>query len=824
MIDPRQPDYTNTPCEARRTAWGYAPTGHAAPAPMVSIVTAFYNTDEVFDQTAACVLGQSLQNWEWLIVNDGSTKPQARAVLDRYRELGRQDARIRVLDMPANAGPSAARNFGYRHARAELVYQLDSDDLIEPTCLEKHAWFLATHPHLAAVSSHEVGFGAQRYLWGWGFHTPELFLKECPVGAHAVMVRRSAHAAVGGYDESIRGGMEDWEFWLRLADHGSWGGNIPEHLSWYRRREQHSQQWADWDGGERQKQFHERLRQRFPRLFAQGVRPPAGVGPMPFDAQADVPEGFANPLRKDGRRLLMLVPWFEMGGADKFNLRMLQQLRQRGWGLSVASTLRAGDAWLSQFAGITPDVFALHRFLPARAYPAFVRYLLESRRPDVVMVTNSELGYWLLPFMRSVWPRAAYVDYVHMEEEYWKSGGYPRYTAGCSDELDGCMVSSEHLKRWVVSKGGNAARVDVCTTNEDTEEWKPDATVRDRVRSELGIAGATPVILYAGRICAQKQPRVFARTIELLEEQKLDFVALVAGDGVDRPMLEDRLAKSIARGSVRMLGAVPNARMKELVASSDVFFLPSHWEGISLAIYEAMAGGLAIVGADVGGQRELVTPDTGVLISLGDEQAQAGLYAGHLASLIRDGEKRRAMARAARARVVEHFPLCAMGDRMEALLRQGLERARERVERGVGAPVLDARTAAETARRAIEFARVHDLADHLWSERERLHAQLGALAPMPRAGAVDGAYRGAAADELRELEGSFAWRVVGVLKNNPLYALWARARWGPGWNTPDPHETPEERLARLRASRGYRLIHGVKSSGMYRGYRRLRGR
>jgi glycosyltransferase involved in cell wall biosynthesis len=812
VIDPSKPNYANRP-NTRATPGAWA--GDASTHPAVSIVTAFYNTDAIFEETAACVFAQTLQNFEWLIINDGSSAPEALAILAKYRALG--DSRVRVLDMPVNSGPSATRNMGFRHARAEIVYQLDSDDLIEPTTLEKHVWFLRTRPKMAFAASHEVGFEAQEYLWPWGFHTPDLFLKHCPIGAHTVAVRKSVHEAVGGYDESIRGGMEDWDFWLRCASQGHWGGTIPEHLTWYRRRGSHATRWSDWDGGPKQQLFFAGLQAKYPSLFQLGMPRPPVTHAGPFDV-LDVPAGLVNPLKKSKPRLLMLVPWFQMGGADKYNRRVVEQLVTRGWDVSLVATLRGDNGWLPEFAKLTPDVFALHHFLQLEAFPAFIQYLLESRRPDAVLVTNSELGYWLLPFMRAHHPGAAYLDYVHMEEDYWKSGGYPRYTAGCSDELDQCIVSSEHLKRWVVSRGGRAEAIAVCTTNEDTQQWRPHPEWRARVREELKIPEDRAVLIYAGRICAQKQPRVFARTILALREQGLEFVALVAGDGADRPMLEAMLAGQIADGSVRMLGAVPNARMQELYAASDIFFLPSQWEGISLAVYEAMASGLAIIGADVGGQIEVVTPETGVLIPRSDETTEAAAYASHLASVIRDRAKREAMGQAGRARIVEHFPLDAMGARMDQLIRDAMRNAGEG-SRGV----ISARTAREVAARAVEFVRVHDLADHLWVERERLAAQLGsALVPPYSNGTLDGHAHDPVATELAQIEHSFAWRTMTRLKGNPLYAIVARARWGPNWNMLDADEPANVRLARLKNSRSYRLILGIKATGVYRKYARMK--
>jgi glycosyltransferase involved in cell wall biosynthesis len=147
VIDPAKPDYTNPPGSPRRGSFAYAPGEEAAP-PWVTIVTPFYNTGALFHDTARSVFQQSLQQWEWLIVNDGSTDPEALAILEGYR---RRDRRIRVIDHGGNRGLSAARNTGFRAARAPYVVQLDSDDLLEPSAVEKGAWFLESYPEFGFV-------------------------------------------------------------------------------------------------------------------------------------------------------------------------------------------------------------------------------------------------------------------------------------------------------------------------------------------------------------------------------------------------------------------------------------------------------------------------------------------------------------------------------------------------------------------------------------------------------------------------------------------------------------------------------------------------
>src|SRR4030095_13868840 len=102
--------------------------------------------------------------------------------------------------------------------------------------------------------------------------------------------------------------------------------------------------------------------------------------------------------------------------------------------------------------------------------------------------------------------------------------------------------------------------------------------------------------------------------------------------------------------------------VKALMAASDIFFLPSEHEGISLACYEAMAMGLPIVGSDVGGQRELITSDCGFLVQ--KNEYEIACYLEALRKVLKSPELREKMKSAARCRVEQHFRLSDMGKSM----------------------------------------------------------------------------------------------------------------------------------------------------------------
>ena len=227
MIDADNPDYQNTPASHARPSYDYTPRDNGAP--FVSIITPYYNVGEVFAETVRCVQRMSYQHLEWIIVDDGSTNPGSLAQL---AALAASDSRVRVIKQ-TNQGPATARNHAVRVARGRYLLQLDADDLVEPTFVEKALWLMETQPQFAACSAHNVTFGVRTLLWNHGFQAYEANFQENFVTSQA-MIRRDAYVRAGGYDESIVHGHEDWDFWLNLAEAGLWGYTIPEHLTWYR--------------------------------------------------------------------------------------------------------------------------------------------------------------------------------------------------------------------------------------------------------------------------------------------------------------------------------------------------------------------------------------------------------------------------------------------------------------------------------------------------------------------------------------------------------------------------------------------------------------
>jgi glycosyltransferase involved in cell wall biosynthesis len=359
----------------------------------------------------------------------------------------------------------------------------------------------------------------------------------------------------------------------------------------------------------------------------------------------------------------MLAPHLEIGGADKFNLDLIECLqRDHAYQVSIITTRSSPHRWRKQFERLTPDVFILHALLPAEDYPQFISNFVQTRKPDTVLIANSRIGYRLLPSLRTA-GGPSFVDYLHMED--WDQQSYPRLSLEYAPFLDATVVSSEYLKKRLVEAGGSPNRIHVATTNIDPQLWDRAQYDVSSVRAKYEVPEGIPVIAFVGRLCRQKQPDVMAAVLKTIRDRGLKFVCLVAGDGEYTPWLENFI--SLHRlPEIKLLGAVPSDQVREILAISDIYFMPSESEGIALTLFEAMSMSVPPVVADVGGQQELVTADCGILIQPGPSQEVE--YADALKRLLMDPALRGAMSLRSRERIRNHFTLDAMGARMAQLL------------------------------------------------------------------------------------------------------------------------------------------------------------
>lgn len=198
--------------------------------PKISVVIPCYNQGIFLTEAIKSVLDQTYSDFEIVVVDDGSTDSETISILSRI-----DNPLIKVL-RTANGGLATARNRGVAASTGAIILPLDADDLIAPTYLEKGAAVFAGDSGVGVVYSMADKFGAVNGLWHLPEFSPSLLLKENMVFCSAMFYRES-WKRVGGYNQNMKHGWEDWDLWLSFCELGISFVRIPEILFHYRVRE-----------------------------------------------------------------------------------------------------------------------------------------------------------------------------------------------------------------------------------------------------------------------------------------------------------------------------------------------------------------------------------------------------------------------------------------------------------------------------------------------------------------------------------------------------------------------------------------------------------
>ena len=197
-----------------------------APNPLISVVVPSYNRAGLIGRTVTSVLAQTLDRFELIIVDDGSTD-ETLAVL-----AGFSDPRIAVFQQP-NRGAPVARNAGVAMARSPLIAFQDSDDEWQPGLLSAHVEALATAD--VAFCQLEQVYGTARSLypptaWQLSEDVYAQLLGSSHISTQTLAMTRAIFQRVGGFDPAMPR-LQDWDLVLRLAEAGARFHYIAEPLA-----------------------------------------------------------------------------------------------------------------------------------------------------------------------------------------------------------------------------------------------------------------------------------------------------------------------------------------------------------------------------------------------------------------------------------------------------------------------------------------------------------------------------------------------------------------------------------------------------------------
>lgn len=197
---------------------------------LLSVVIPYYNLGKTLPETIESIKATTYKNYEIIIVNDGSTDEESVKVLEQYKD----DEKVRVVNIE-NKGLANARNVGAKEAKGEFVAFLDADDKIDPTFYDKAIKILHQYSNVSYVYSWVQYFEGSTAVWPtFNVHIPYLLCAN--MLAAFVVIRKNDFLNFGQNRIKMEYGMEDYDGWVSLAEHGCLGVSIPEKLNLYRIR------------------------------------------------------------------------------------------------------------------------------------------------------------------------------------------------------------------------------------------------------------------------------------------------------------------------------------------------------------------------------------------------------------------------------------------------------------------------------------------------------------------------------------------------------------------------------------------------------------
>jgi glycosyltransferase involved in cell wall biosynthesis len=373
----------------------------------------------------------------------------------------------------------------------------------------------------------------------------------------------------------------------------------------------------------------------------------------PADASADRPR----------LSIAMMTGTVGLGGAEMVVLQLTQELRARGHTVHPVVPL-SHEGWLVE--ALTADGFTVHRYDLRRAIDATLPARLAAQLAALgVNVVHSH------EFTMAVYGAAAA-----------KRIGRPHVITMHANQTTADRLRRRMALRWAFKRSQTIAvsedtRIDMearLGLRKGLIEVIPNGIPeipgdRVRTRQALGVRDEEVLLLSVGNLSARKAHWVLLEAAILLRAQLPQMphwrIAIV-GDGDERPMLEQIIRDNQLHDRVHLLGK--RTDIPHLQAAADVFVLPSLWEGLPLAVLEAMFGGNPVIASDKSGIPEAVDHGVhGLLTPPGDPHALAGA----IAALLRDPAQRKQMGQSALQRARSHFTIAAMTNAYEEQYYRG---------------------------------------------------------------------------------------------------------------------------------------------------------
>lgn len=639
-------------------------------SPVLSVVIPCYNCERWLDETMASLLRQSFQNFSVIFVDDGSTHPVRFETIRKLYPGGD----LRLVRHRKNMGLPAARNTGVMLAKdSRFVIFLDPDDLIEPTALEKLLIRMTNEAdNCAFVYPGAVHFrpdDPKRDIVRQAYSEDALF-KRNYIPSFA-LIRRDVYVAAGGMCEAYIKYWEDQDFWQRLANLQQQGALMPEPVFWYRRHPQgrsskiyKAVDRAAWerellinnprnlpDYDDETLTLHEEefvIPPCYYQMDTSAVNVLSRISDLAhlikgmmskpertssFKAMRELRGRDRNftldhlslQMRPKKESVLMIIPWMQIGGADTYDLDMINIL-SKTYHIVMATEI---DLEVHQnqgaFQKFTQDIFQLPALIeyPHHEYDLemsrMLEYLVRTRNVKHVYCRNSMFGYRFFQYTHETGLKrdrsiTTYdVQHVFITRD---KGGWEHTTVPYHEFIDKRIVISQNMldRQLEILGDGSDEKFTTIPPSVDLSFWGGNALCANSI-------GKT--VLFVGRVDEQKDPFKWVRVAKILAKVDPELKFVVVGEGPLLPQMQidasdlgdsiefsNRFMSSEEIVRVMAYGSLNDSKCRE-----SILLMTSEFEGVPMVILEALAAGVHVVAPIVGAIPEIASAAGGLTFS-----------------------------------------------------------------------------------------------------------------------------------------------------------------------------------------------------------------
>lgn len=568
----------------------------------ISIITYYTGSDEI-NQTYISLLNQTFPHWEWIIVANEKD--------ENIKKLKSLDKRIQIIIVEEKQMVKA-QYIAAKQAKADIILLLDQEDVIDKTMLECGYFTMLTNPEGMWAYSNMVTFGDHCKLSNKKLSIYEVIKQN--IISKCAFIRKEKFLETQENIELPIQMHEDWYMWLyffskdyvpiKMDYYGYWRRDKKdkEHEIKKYSKEQLQMSHEYIDHMKKEINFDAKTIQ-FDKIYQIDYKD------TPKKIEITKKNIFSDNSHK---KILLIVPWFVIGGADIFTLNLIKGLREKGYEISVITTKKCEYILRQQVEQYVDEYFDLTTFLKEKDWASFIYHIIKSRKIECVFITNSFYGYYALPWLKYHFPNIPFVDYIHAENWTLRNGGFPKDSNSVANYLDMTFTCTKHLKEMMYKiMNRNIKNIKFVYIGTDVDFYDNSVTYDQEEELREKYKGKK-VILFISRIVHYKRPLFAIKLMQEIIKERQDIKLIIVGDGQALPDAKQKVEELHLEDYVDFYGMQEDVRRFYKIA--DVTLVCSLREGLTLTTYESLAMGVPVVSSDIGGQKELIGTDCGYLI------------------------------------------------------------------------------------------------------------------------------------------------------------------------------------------------------------------